>query len=101
MDQETRGSGLDVTVILSGETRVIEVASEESIFAAARRQGLELPFSCVAGVCGACVATLEAGRVEMKANLVLSQKQLDRGLVLACQARPLGVGCRIRFEGRP
>lgn len=101
MDKETGGSGLDVTVILGGETRVIDVESEESIFAAARRQGLELPFSCVAGVCGACVATLEAGHVEMKANLVLSQKQLDRGLVLVCQARPLGLGCRIRFEGRP
>ena len=101
MNESPPAKGWAVTVVLGDRVSDIEVGPEESIFSAARREGLELPFSCVAGVCGECVATVEAGEAEMKVNLALSQKQLDRGLVLACQARPRGPGCRIRFDARP
>ena len=87
-----------VEVVLNGQSYEIAVKPGESIFAASLRQGLSLPFSCVAGVCGECTATLEAGEVEMGMNLALSPKQLDRGLILVCQARPRGPGCRVRFD---
>ena len=101
MNEGPLGTGWTVTVVMGDRVSDIEVGPEESIFSAAHREGLELPFSCVAGVCGECVATIEAGEAEMKVNLALGQKQLDRGLVLACQARPRGPGCRIRFDVRP
>ena len=87
-----------VEILLDGESHRVEVEPHESIFSASLRQGLALPFSCVAGVCGECMATLEAGEVEMGFNYALSPKQLARGLILVCQARPSGPGCRVRFE---
>ena len=88
----------EVTIIVGGTSHVVGVGPSETLLAAARRHGLDLPFSCVAGVCGACMATLEAGDVHMRVNIALREKQLARGLVLTCQAEPRGAGCRVRFE---
>ena len=86
-----------VEVWLAGERRDIALAADETIFAAAHRAGFALPFSCLGGYCGECMATLEAGDIEMRVNRHLSDKQLARGLILTCQAVPKGSGCRVRF----
>jgi 3-ketosteroid 9alpha-monooxygenase subunit B len=51
--------------------------------------GLDAPFSCRQGICGACACQLTGGEVEMAHNEVLEQADLDEGYILACQARPL------------
>ncbi len=94
---ETSGQTFTVHIELDREVHALRVLAGETIFMAAHRAGLCPPFSCVAGVCGACVATLETGEVDMKVNHALSPKQLARGLILTCQATPRGEGCRLRF----
>jgi ferredoxin len=86
-----------VTVELDQREHTLEINRGETIFSAVHRAGLCPPFSCVAGVCGECIATLDSGEVDMAVNHVLSPKQLARGLVLTCQATPRGDGCRLRF----
>jgi len=90
-----------VTLERATGSQELEVEDGETIFTAALRAGLQPPFSCVAGVCGECVATLDAGQVEMESNRALTPKQLARGLILTCQARPLGSGCRLRLGDWP
>jgi len=90
-----------VRVELDGRVHLLVVAASETIFQAAHRAGLCPPFSCVAGVCGECVATLDAGEVDLKVNHALTPKQLARGLILTCQASPRGEGCRLRFGDCP
>jgi 3-ketosteroid 9alpha-monooxygenase subunit B len=51
--------------------------------------GLDAPYSCRQGICGACACQLTGGEVEMAHNEVLEQADLDEGYILACQARPL------------
>ena len=51
--------------------------------------GLDAPFSCRQGICGACACQLTSGEVEMAHNEVLEQADLDEGYILACQAVPL------------
>jgi len=51
--------------------------------------GLDAPFSCRQGICGACACQLTGGEVELAHNEVLEQADLDEGYILACQARPL------------
>jgi 3-ketosteroid 9alpha-monooxygenase subunit B len=51
--------------------------------------GLDAPFSCRQGICGACACQLTGGEVAMAHNEVLEQADLDEGYILACQARPL------------
>jgi 3-ketosteroid 9alpha-monooxygenase subunit B len=48
--------------------------------------GLDAPFSCRQGICGACACQLTGGEVEMAHNEVLEQADLDQGYILACQA---------------
>ena len=101
-DDSERGSGsrsAGVEIWLAGERHDLQLEADETIFGAALRAGLTLPFSCLGGYCGECTATLEAGDVEMRVNKNLSEKQLARGLILTCQAVPKGKGCRVRFAG--
>ena len=46
--------------------------------------GLDAPYSCREGVCGACACRLVGGEVEMAHNEVLEDADLADGYVLAC-----------------
>ncbi len=49
-------------------------------------QGLDPPFSCRQGICGACACQLTAGQVEMAHNEALEADDVADGYVLACQS---------------
>ncbi len=51
--------------------------------------GLDAPYSCRQGICGACACQLTGGEVEMAHNEVLEEADLAEGYILACQAVPL------------
>lgn len=90
-----------VTLVLNDCTHELELGEGETIFAAARRAGIVPPFSCLGGYCGACMARLEEGEVDMRVNKALSPKQLARGLILVCQSVPTSRSCRVRYGAEP
>jgi 3-ketosteroid 9alpha-monooxygenase subunit B len=51
--------------------------------------GLDAPYSCRQGICGACACQLTGGEVEMAHNEVLEAADIADGYILACQAVPL------------
>lgn len=78
------------TVTLKASGRQFSVAAGETVLEAAQRAGVALPYSCRAGVCGSCKATLLEGRCEYPRNppLALDAGALARHAVLLCQAVP-------------
>jgi len=86
-----------VSIDLFGKQHELSVRADETIFAAARRVGIAPPFSCIAGYCGSCIATIRDGEVRMKQNKALSPKQVAAGLVLTCQAVPASPQLRLVF----
>lgn len=82
-------AGVRAELVLGGITRSIEVAAGETVLAAGRRAGLDLPWSCAAGVCATCRARVD-GAVEMAANYALEPWELAAGYRLTCQSRPSG-----------
>jgi ring-1,2-phenylacetyl-CoA epoxidase subunit PaaE len=58
----------------------------ESVLEAAARAGLDLPFSCKAGVCSTCRTKLVRGQVDLAQNYALEDWELEQGYILACQA---------------
>ena len=70
----------------------------ESLLAAALRQGIELPYSCKAGVCATCRCKLVEGQVEMDANYALEDYEIARGFVLSCQSFPVTDKVTIDFD---
>lgn len=79
------------TVTLQASGKRFEVESGESVLDAARRAGLALPYSCLAGVCGSCKATLISGDCHYPRNPpnALNAAEVARHQVLLCQAAPL------------
>ena len=78
----------DVTVIMDGRRRSFTMRmNAETVLDAAARAGIELPFSCRAGVCSTCRTKVVRGAVEMEQNYALEPWELEAGYVLACQSR--------------
>ncbi len=79
------------TVTLQSSGKRFVVADDESVLDAARRAGLALPYSCLAGVCGSCKATLIAGVCHYPRNppSALNAAEVAHHQVLLCQAAAL------------
>jgi CDP-4-dehydro-6-deoxyglucose reductase, E3 len=79
------------TVTLNTSGRRFEVLPGETVLEAAQRAGIALPYSCRAGVCGSCKATLIEGRCDYPRNPPTALDVHDRAqhAVLLCQAVPL------------
>ncbi|MCU1672916.1 MAG: phenylacetate-CoA oxygenase/reductase subunit PaaK [Frankiales bacterium] len=84
-------------VVLHGRTSEIEVAPGETVLDAGRRAGLELPWSCAAGVCATCRAKVE-GPVDMAVNHSLEPWELDAGYRLTCQSRARSADLLVDYD---
>jgi ring-1,2-phenylacetyl-CoA epoxidase subunit PaaE len=89
----------EVTVVMDGRRRRFRMARDgEVILDAAGRAGLDLPFSCRAGVCSTCRAKLVSGSAEMEHNVALEDWEVEAGYILCCQARPTGAALEISYD---
>lgn len=79
-------------VILQLRDQVYELTVEypDTILRAAQKAGLHLPYSCEAGKCGNCTARCTSGEVWMSYNEVLTERDLQQGLMLTCVGYPVG-----------
>ena len=80
-------------VTLDGDTHEVTWPRNAKLLDVLLDKGLDAPFSCREGHCGACAVLKKSGDVEMEINDVLEQSDLDEGLILGCQALPrIGFG---------
>ncbi|MFE4454307.1 2Fe-2S iron-sulfur cluster-binding protein [Streptomyces sp. NPDC056796] len=89
----------EVEVALDGTTRTLPWPSGRKLLDVLLAAGLEAPYSCREGTCGACTCRLVEGEVAMEHNEVLDDRDVADGYVLACQALPLGERTRITYDG--
>ena len=89
----------EVTVVMDGRRRKFSMPrGGEVILDAAEGAGLDLPFSCRAGVCSTCRARLVSGSAEMEHNLALEEWEVEAGYILCCQARPTSAALEISYD---
>jgi ring-1,2-phenylacetyl-CoA epoxidase subunit PaaE len=89
----------DVTVVMDGRRRRFSMPlAGEAILDAAERAGLDLPFSCRAGVCSTCRAKLVSGTAVMEHNVALEEWEVAAGYILCCQARPTSAALEISYD---
>ena len=89
-----------LTVVLDGKQHELQIGAEEHVLDAALNAGLDLPFSCKAGVCCTCRARVLSGEVVMDRNFTLEPAEMDQGFVLTCQARPTTAKLMVSFDDR-
>lgn len=89
-----------VTVLMDGRRRsfALSPASGETVLEAAERAGIDLPYSCRAGVCSTCRAKRLQGSVDMAQNHALEDWELAEGFVLCCQARPTSATLELTYD---
>ena len=88
-----------ITVVMDGRRRAFRMPMHgEVILDAADRAGLDLPFSCRAGVCSTCRAKLVSGTAEMEHNVALEDWEVEAGYILCCQARPTSPALEISYD---
>jgi ring-1,2-phenylacetyl-CoA epoxidase subunit PaaE len=95
----TASANAEVTVVMDGRRRRFSMArGGDVILDAAQVAGLDLPFSCRAGVCSTCRAKLVSGSAEMEHNVALEDWEVEAGYILCCQARPTSAALEISYD---
>ncbi|MEZ5342473.1 MAG: 2Fe-2S iron-sulfur cluster-binding protein [Acidimicrobiales bacterium] len=90
---------VSLTVTLDGRSSVVRVDPDgPSILDYARSVRAEVPFACKGGMCATCKAVVVDGQVRMSKNYALTPSEVDAGLVLTCQAHPVGGDVHVSFD---
>ena len=93
-----QGDGAKLSLRIDGATHMITMRADETVLEAAQRQGLDMPWSCRAGMCCTCRARLVEGAVTMDQNYSLEAWEMQAGFVLTCQARPTSAVLTVDFD---
>jgi ring-1,2-phenylacetyl-CoA epoxidase subunit PaaE len=88
-----------VTVIMDGRRRAFTVKRDaDTLLEAAAAAGIDLPYSCKAGVCSTCRTKLLKGEVRLEQNYALEEWELAQGYILACQAHARTAELEISYD---
>jgi 3-ketosteroid 9alpha-monooxygenase subunit B len=85
-------------VTLDGQRHEVRWPRNAKLLDVLLDKGLDAPFSCREGHCGACAVVKKSGEVEMEVNDVLEQQDLDEGLILGCQAHPRSDSVEVTYD---
>ena len=98
--RETTGTlECDVTLILDGAHVSFTMEKDkESVLDAALRNGIDVGYSCKAGVCSTCRCKVVEGKVDMDANYALEDYEVARGFALSCQSFPVTDKLTVDFD---
>ncbi|WHZ12977.1 MAG: 1,2-phenylacetyl-CoA epoxidase, subunit E [Burkholderiaceae bacterium] len=91
---------VDLTVVLDGKPIAMRVGRDDHVLDAGLRAGLDLPYSCKAGVCCTCRAKVQEGEVRMDKNFTLEDWEIAQGFVLTCQAKPVTDRVVVSYDER-
>ena len=65
----------------------IETSENLTILELALENGIDAPYSCQGGICSTCLARIVKGSVTMDNNQILTDDEVEEGLILTCQSR--------------
>ena len=97
-DEEADSGSPKVTVLYEGSEYKFVVAPHQTILEAALDLDIDLPYSCQAGMCTACMGRCTSGKVKLDEEDGLTESELKAGYVLTCVAHPVGNDVVIEIE---
>lgn len=94
----TTDSPATAVVHLDGQSHTVSWPRDQKLLDVLLDAGIEAPYSCREGHCGACATTLVTGEVDMETNDVLEPDDLAEGLILACQSQPVTDEVEVTYD---
>ena len=88
----------EVTIMLDDEETTFIMDADQSVLGAALKQKLDPPYSCQGGICSSCIARISEGEVKMRKNSILTDGEIEEGLVLTCQSHPVTPKIYINYD---
>lgn len=85
-DTPIEKGAVEVKIIVDDEEHLVEGSNEKTLLDVALQNKVEVPYSCQGGVCCSCIGRIKEGRAEMLSNQILTDEEVEEGLVLTCQA---------------
>lgn len=94
----TQDGYTQVTILLDDEATTFRMPQTKTILEAALDQNIDAPFSCQGGICSTCIARITEGKAEMRKNQILTDADIDDGLILTCQAQPTSPSLTVDYD---
>ncbi|MFS4455298.1 2Fe-2S iron-sulfur cluster-binding protein [Maribacter sp. 2304DJ31-5] len=77
-----------LTVVVDDEEFQLSMNKSTLVLDAVLKENIDAPYSCQGGVCSSCIARVTEGKAEMVKNQILTDGEIEEGLILTCQAHP-------------
>lgn len=75
-----------VTVLVDDEETTFEISRKNILLDALLKEGIDAPYSCQGGICSSCMCRIQKGTAIMQKNSILTDSEIEEGLILSCQA---------------
>lgn len=75
-----------VKIICDDEEFEFAIPQDKVILDAALEHDIDAPHSCQGGICSSCIARITEGTAVMRKNQILTDDEVEEGLILTCQA---------------
>lgn len=98
----------ELPVTPEGETQ-LQVTVDDEVFTfamnknmlvldAVLKENIDAPYSCQGGVCSSCIARVTEGKATMVKNQILTEGEIEEGLILTCQAHPVTPTLKVDYD---
>ena len=94
----TKNTTSTIEIVYDDVIYKIKNPNGKTILDAALDSKIDVPYSCQGGVCSSCIAKLISGNVTMHNNQILTDKEINDGLILACQSKSKDDYLKIDFD---
>ena len=79
---------IKITYRVDGHEATVEGDKNKTLLDTALENDIDAPYSCKGGACATCIGRLKKGTVELEQNYILTDGEIEDGLIITCQAYP-------------
>ncbi|PCJ97692.1 MAG: flavodoxin reductase [Flavobacteriaceae bacterium] len=87
-----------LTLVVDDEEFSFSMDKSTLVLDAALKENIDVPYSCQGGVCSSCIARVIEGKAEMVKNQILTDSEIEEGLILTCQAHPTTPTLKVNYD---
>jgi len=89
---------VNIEIICEGNRFKVKGSTEKKVLDVALNNNIDAPYSCQGGICSTCIARIKKGSAKMESNQILTNEEIEEGLILTCQAIPTSKSLLIDYD---